>query len=233
MSVTAQTIIQQAYGYSLRNRSGSVADEATELVNVINRLVLDAFLVAASLNPAKIGVADEVDFAVAPVNGWPRPARALSIYRIEAVGGSTAPALADGTEVVVVPDEDRRANLLVPTIYERGDTFFPNPAGHSTSPTGGKLRILAARRPNLLTAGGSLTATIDPLFPDDMAGLLVVQLALYLAGKDGRTDELDKLVREEARWATLWEQYLSAATVVTQRRWAPRSTYTPRTQVEE
>lgn len=230
MATLLSTIFEQATGLSLRNRREAIANEPTEMTLVVNRLLTDAFLDAAAINPERFGLADDVAFLVAPVGGWPRPARALSVYRVEGISGSTVPTMANFTEISVVSERDLDADRWKPVIYERGGVFYPGRS--ALSPTGGSLRFLYARRPVLLAADSNPSATeIDAGFPDEMVPLIVYGLALYLAQKDTRLDEANLLQQQYEQWRTLWQRYLEQGTVATRYRWAPRTATTTATKV--
>lgn len=228
MSTTAETILTRAYGYSLRNRQGAVANEATELVSVINRLTIEAFLLAARINPTYFGLVDEVAYTGSPINGWPRPSRALSVYRIEATG-ATVPTLTDGRAIWPVPDDDRGAVTLEPSIVERGTVFVYNSSGIAGSPTSGTLRFHYSRAPVLMTPGGLLSQTIDSSFPDHMTGMIEAGVAHYLAVKDGRADEIPAVAKSVELWQAAWTDFLLNASPNTIRRFAPRGGRTPET----
>jgi hypothetical protein len=230
MATTLSTIFEQATGLSLRNRREAIADEASELVMVVNRLMTDAFLEAAAINPERFGLVDDVAFLASPVGGWPRPARALSVYRIEGISGSTSPAMANYTEIAVVPEHDLSADRWRPCVFERGGVFY---SGRTTpSPVGGSLRFYYARRPLLLAANSTPSSTeIDSSFPDEMVPLIVYGVALYLAQKDNRAEEIAVLTAQYGEWRALWQRYLEQSTTAVRYRWAPRKSTTPAVQV--
>lgn len=228
MATTLISIFEQSLGLSLRNRRTSIAEEAGELILVINRLLTEAFADAIEINPEFFGFVDDVVFSGNPVNGWPRPARAMTVYRIEGVIGQTTPPLG-GTEIQIAPERDKESVRFHPSVFERGRVFYSGTSPES--PTAGTLRFFYARRPTLLLIGAPVTTDIDSGFPDEMVPLLIYGVAIYLAQKDSRTDELQVLSAQFELWKGLWQRYVEQTTLNIRYRWAPRRMVTPGTEV--
>lgn len=219
MTLVASDLIVSGIGSSARNRSGILADSQSELLGVLNRLTMDLFFDAAVLNPFFIGSVETVAFS-APANGWPRPAGALSVVRIESTT-TTQPGLGDGTEILVIQPDNREAGVFEPHVIELGGIFVAS--GPATSPTGGPLRFWFARRPVPLTLNGGLSQNIDPLVPDDMESYFVNGIGAYLAMKDQRADEVAVFGGQRDAARAMWSQMVGSATPAVRRTFTPRS----------
>ena len=219
MTLIASDLIAAGIGTSARNRSGILADSQSELLAVLNRLVMDLFFDASVINPFFIGSVETVAYD-ATAGGWPRPARALSVVRLEATA-TTQPGLGDGVEVIVIQPDNRDAGQYEPHVLELGGVFLAS--GVASSPTGGPLRFYFARRPVPLTLNGGLSQTIDPLVPDDLEAYFVNGVGAYLALKDQRADEVPVLQGQRDAARALWSQMVGAATPALRRTFTPRS----------
>lgn len=218
MATTVRTLVEQALGLSLRNRRESIANETTELVQVVQKGLMEAFGDAAGIYPEYFGTKEAVPFS-GVLGGWARPSRALVVYRIE------NPSL---VEVVVVGDTDRQAERFSPSVVERGRVFYPGET--SGSPTAGDLSMFYARSPVQLSLG-TLDQDIDSLFPDDFINLLVLALGVYMATKDQRADEVPALQTQLDEWRQMWQGVLRQATTSTRYRFTPRTMHTPSTRI--
>lgn len=223
MPLLAQTLAVAALGTSARNRSGLLTDATSEILGVLQRLGTDLFLDASVAAPFSIGAFEIVPYS-ATVGGWLRPANALSILRLEAVGPSgsapTVPSIADGTVVRIVHPDDRRAGALEPHVIELGVSLLPS--GETGSPTGGGLRCFYARRMANLNLLGTLNQPLDPAFPDEMMDYFVAGLAEYFALKDQRLDEMPAHGARKTEMRTLWARYLMAQTPALSKTFFPR-----------
>lgn len=194
VTTTVQDILNGAYGKSLKNQPGTIASEATELLQVVNRIFRGIYSFSARLNP--IFFAEEFDVAEA-AGTWPRPEEAEAIVRVE-----------DSTdvEVVVVPFDDRSAEPGKLSMYEFGQTFRVAGAGNDPA---GALTFWFSRRPTFLTA---LVDTLDAQWREEYNELAILELAIYLSAKDGRFDEVQLFAPERDRWASLLGAFLQHAT---------------------
>lgn len=219
MTLIASDLIAAGIGTSARNRSGILADSQSELLAVLNRLVMDLFFDASVINPFFIGSTETVAYD-ATAGGWPRPARALSVVRLEATP-TTQPGLGNGVEILVIQPDNREAGQFEPHVLELGGVFLAS--GLASSPTGGPLRFWFARRPVPLTLNGGLAQAIDPLIPDDLEAYFVNGVGAYLALKDQRADEVPVLQGQRDAARALWGQMVGAATPALRRTFTPRS----------
>lgn len=171
VTTTVQDILNAAYARSTQNNPGTIATESTELLSVVQRAIHGAYAFAARINPTYFAETADV---VGAAGVWARPETAESIFLIEE---------AAGTEVVVVPYNDRAAEALLPSVFEFGRNF--NKAGNATDPGDtDTLTFYYSKRPATLTA---LTDTLDPLWTEQFNELLELEVAIYLAAKDGST----------------------------------------------
>ena len=146
--------------------------------------------------------------------GWARPANAESVWRIEADTG-TVPTTDTGTEVCVVPFDDKTAESGKPSVYEFGQQFYG--AGNSLDPTSGTLQFFYSRRP---TDPANLGATLDSSWLEQFNEILILEVAAYLALKDGRGDEYQALNADKASWVKQYIMFLEHATANERRRFA-------------
>jgi len=144
--------------------------------------------------------------------GWRRPVDAESVWRIEADNG-TVPTTTAGTEVVVVPFDDKGAEAGKPGVYEFGQQFYG--AGNSLDPTSGTLQFFYSRRP---TDPATLTATLDASWIEQFNEALILEVAMYLALKDGRPEEYKALAADRDNWVKQYIMFLEHATANERRR---------------
>jgi hypothetical protein len=137
---------------------------------------------------------------------------AESVWRIEADTG-TAPTTTTGTEVVVVPFDDKTAESGKPGVYEFGQTFYG--AGNALDPTSGTLQFFYSRRP---TDPATLTATLDASWIEQFNEALILEVAMYLALKDGRPEEYKALAADRDNWVKQYIMFLEHATANERRR---------------
>lgn len=197
---TGEDIVYAAYGFSSSNQPGKIADEASELLEFLNRATRAFFAIAARVNPAFFGTQSAVSFASSK---WVRPATAELVFRIETA------ALA---EVVVVPIEDRAAEPSLAGVYTVGREYFPR--GLANDPSG-TLTFWHSRQATPIAA---LANTIDAGWPENFNQLLSLEVAGYLALKDGRAEELGGLAAQRDWWLKLFLAHVEHADVGIRRR---------------
>lgn len=203
--MTVQELLTAAYAKSKKNQPGRIATESTELVAVVNRVIRMYFQIAARVNPYFFAKSASVAFAS---TGWPRPSDAEAVLRI------TNPS---AVEVVVVPIEDPTAESGLPAVYRISQEY--RTAGNASDPTSGNLTFLYSKRPTDLTA---TTDTIDTLWPTAYAELAALEVATYLAVKDGREGEVPYLAGERDRWLVMFLAFLEHETMNERRRYDQR-----------
>lgn len=198
---TAQDIIVAALLRSTKNQAGDIATLDTELVAALNRGLRGAYAIAARVNPEYVGAIESV---VGVAGVWQRPALAESVWWIERT---------DGREVAVVPPAERTAEPGLPSVYRLGRQYVT--VGRMTDPTATEtLRFYCAMRPAALALPDALPSSWDRGYDD----LLILDLALYLALKDGRLEEVPPLRAERAAWLQLYVNFLTHETAGIKRR---------------
>lgn len=205
VTTTPRQILTGAYAKSKKNQPGQIATESTELLQVVIRAMRGLYAFATRINPTFF--ADTFDVAYA-APGWARPEGAESIWRIE--------FQATGAEVVVVPFDDRKAEELLAAVYRFGQIY--RPAGNANDPGAtDSLTFFYSKRPS---DPADLDSPVDALWQEQFNELLILEVAIYLALKDGRQAEADALKEERDRWATLFVAFLEHETIGERRRWA-------------
>lgn len=206
VTTTPRAILEAAHGRSMRNNPNSIATMNTELLRLVNRSLQGLYSFAARINPLFFAESYPVPY-VAP--GWARPQTAESVFRLE---------LLDGTEVDVLPLEDRNANagLDRPSVYRIGQIY--RPTGNSGDPANQTLQFYYSRQP---IDAATLDTTLDSLWVERYNSLLIEEVAIYLALKDARSnrgEEIAQLKQERDRWALLFAAFMEHETINERRR---------------
>lgn len=193
--MNAQAIIAAALLRSNQNEATDLAEQATELVAVLNRVLAGVYAVAARVSPEWVSEA----IVVPEVNGtWARPARAESVWRIED---------AQRREVIVVGVDDEGADTTRRALTRLGRTY--RAVSRPTGTPAGSLTFYCALRPApLVGLGAALPGSWESAYDD----LLILELACYCALKDGRGDELPALRAEQQSWLALFVAFLEHET---------------------
>jgi hypothetical protein len=194
---TPQQIFTDAYAKSKKNQPGRIATESVELLGVVNRVIRTFFQIGVRVNPTFFGDSAPITFAA---GGWARPTAAEMIYRIEETIGSA--------EVVVVPFDQKTAESGLPAVYRLGQVFYS--AGNAGDPTSGDLTFFYAKTPTDVAA---VDDPIDSMWPETYKELAVLEVAAYLAVKDGRESEVAYLVGERDNWLRMFLAFLEHETV--------------------
>jgi hypothetical protein len=206
---TPREIFDAAYGMSKLNQEGEVAGEAGELLPLLNRTLRGLFAEGARVNRRIF-----TQRLTVPVSSgtWPRPAAAEVVLQIEGGSGSGV----EGTKVIEVPYDQQHVDLHRPAVFVLGQRYYSR--GTPADPAGGSLIFYYSARPATVA---SLTAPIDPLWPSQFDQLLVLEVARYLAVKDGgekRAQEIaafeSEYQREHARYVA-WLEHESTTEVKT------------------
>jgi hypothetical protein len=201
---TVQDIIDAAYATSSKNRVGSAASELGELLPVVRRSVQSLFADAVTHNRALFAQRRTVAWDSA-LGGWRLPSGIESVIRLERVSG---------TPVSEVPFDDRRADRARPSVYLLGQTFYP--AGNAGDPSNEPLVLFCSMMPAPMP---SLESQIDPLLPEHLLRVPILEVAIYLAVKDGdRESEIAAFTAERDREYARYVEYLRHATTTLGRR---------------
>lgn len=197
-----EDILNDAYPKSKKFQPGKIVAEATEGLGVVNRVIRTFFQIGVRVNPTYFG--DSATVAHNGTTGWPRPTYAEAVYRLEQ----------SGSEVVVVPFDQRAIEAGKPAVYRWGQIF--RSAGNTGDPTSGSIDFFYSKRPADAT---SLTDDIDSLWPEAYAELATLEVAAYMAAKDKLTEELAYFVTERDRWLRLFIAHLEHETLNERRSW--------------
>ena len=214
--ITVQQILNRAYSKSLKNQPGFIADEATELLAQVNRAFRAFYGMAARVNPTFFGTTATMSEASAT---WVEPTDAESVYYLEQDS--------DKAEVIVVPIEEQDAEPGELAVYSLGRVYQAS----SSNPPSGVLNVYYSMA---FPEASALGDTIDPSWPDSHNELAVLEIAIFLAIKDGRAEELGGLVgmrnaevkrfltRVENQHANLRTRFGPAQAINTSDVWSPR-----------
>lgn len=170
VTTSAQAIIVAALATSAKNRPEYLATNSSELLDLLTREQRAAFSVAARVAPTYFADAAPVSYA-AP--GWARPEVAQSVFRL---------TNADDDRVEVIPYDDLDLLPESPCVYRLGGVYRTR--GNAPDPTSADtLTFWYARRP---VAFAALTDLLDAQWPEAYNSLLIADMAMYFARKDGR-----------------------------------------------
>lgn len=202
MATIVDEIIEGAFAKSSKNKASIIANSGVELLGVSNRALRKYFSRIARWNPVLIAEIETVSFAAGV---WARPANVQSVLRIEFD--------ANDEEVHVVPFDDRQAEEVLPSLFRVGRSYYS--AGNANDPTNEDLNFYCAKFPDLNSA---TTQTLDALWPEEFNECLMHEMAIYLAIKDGRADELTGLNAERDEWEDLLLEFCEHETANERRR---------------
>lgn len=230
MSTTIKKLIDAAYAQSSANDPGKIATDA-ELIMLVDRRCKRLYSRAARKNPWYFG-------ASANVAGdgvkWPRPATAELVFRAESAGGAGSGAnkkiAAVGTEVSVVPFDDRDAELA-PRIYPLGRAYYTvgiAATDPDVSANGDLLKFFFSRRHadfDPLLASDHATNTLEADWPEQFNDLFVLHIGRYLSRKDVMRDqgEYGALSDELKDVEALFEEHLEHELLAMKARWGQLS----------
>lgn len=200
--MTYADLIIAALARSAKNDPDILATHESELLEAAHRAVAGAYAVAARVNPEYVGVAVPVDEL--PAGSWARPQ------------GGTIFGITDaaGREVVAVPYHDQQAEPSKPAVYLMGARYHAVQGG-ANAPAGA-LTFYLAEQP---AAPATLDDALPASWPVAHTDLLVADLALYLAVKDGRMEEVGALEVERQAALGRFVSFLAYENVITRRRY--------------
>lgn len=173
MATTLKQLIEAAYSRSTFNDPDKLATDK-ELAGVIDRRFKEVYSIAAGINPYYFGTTADV---VGVAGVWDRPTAAELVAHIEKT---------DGTEVAVVPFEDKGAELP-PAVYSFGRKYYRTADSSATLTATDTLRFFYSKRPATMSAA---TDQLDAEWPEQFNDLIVLHVARYLAVKDQRVEEV-------------------------------------------
>lgn len=185
MSTSAQSLVTAAFARDAMIDVASVSTQYAEVISALGRILRRWMQRGVRRNPEYFGVVKNVPLSASgSISGWARPSDAAAIYRIEAAGDTkdeVNAVIANGSEITVVPFDDRAFIAGDPAVYEIGGRFVR--AGNAGDPASGSLNFIYAATPSVPAA---ITDIIDVRFPDDHADLLISDLNVWFAKRDGR-----------------------------------------------
>lgn len=195
VTITPQDVLNQAYAKSLKNQPGFIANEATELLAQVNRALRALYSIAASINPTFFGKSADMSEAG---QTWLEPDDAESVYYMEEKSG--------GAEVIVVPVNEQDVEPGKKAVYSVGRVFRAS----STNPPSAVVTAYYSKKSEI---AASLSTPLDQTWDEGHNELLVLELALFLAIKDGRAEELGGLAQQRnmelRRFVTRLEHHLA------------------------
>lgn len=202
--MTAAEYIQAAVARSYRNMGDVGADPTTELLGVLSRLFASYYAEAADQNPAVMATLSVVPWNV--LGYWEMPSDQYALYELRT---------ASNVKVVVVPFDDRAAEPSEAAVYRLGVKYYP--AGNPNDPTNVALQFTYQPVPPTFALE---TDAAPPEWPLQFDERVIVDLAVYLAEKDGRPEDVAAMQAEAAKWRSLYDRWLSIADVNTVRRFS-------------
>lgn len=179
---TAIDILREAYATSRLNEAERIADESGELLTLLNDRLRYYMAMGARKNRTRFG-GRLVSAYDANAAGWPIPQGAEMVLRLEAGSSMTSPVIAAGTEVALLPYDQRHIEPQKPAVYTLG--AFVYPAGRAVDPGNGNLVFLTASAPAAIP---TLTSPLPIAWPETFDSILKWEIAIYLAQKDGERD---------------------------------------------
>lgn len=217
--MTAAEYIAAAMGRSYLNRGEVLALTQQELLGQLTRQFRRYYADAATQEASVFAQTAVLVYTTGPAR-WPLPTDIDVLHHLEQ---SSQP-------ITVVPYEDRtEAEPSEACVYRLGNTLYP--VGNSTDPTATSILALYTPIPAAFTTTGQSSPSAWNIAFDDM---VVVELALFLAKKDGRMDDVQTLQMElddpATGWKQLWTTWLGRASINVTRRFAtPRPVPSPAT----
>lgn len=178
---TVQDVIDQGFAKSAAARPESISATGV-LVTRVGICLQEVFGLLAREQPALLGTTAVVGF---DGTGWPRPADCMRALKVQATATTqVVPPMAVGAEFAIVPFDDQAFCAGRPSLTELGQRF--QATGQAIDPTGGNVSVIYARAPQVPTV---TTDLIDALFPAFLIDLLYLDMALFLATQDKRTED--------------------------------------------
>jgi len=173
---TVQNIIDGGLAWSTASDQDVLATDA-QLIAVVDLAQKKYFSLANSINPAFFGKRDTVA-APGANTPWASPSDAEVIYRIEDASG----------ERVRVVDINNQEAAYGPAVYHVGQGFYST--GTDPNPASETLTFFFGKQPATVAA---VDTSLDGLWHDGDDSILELEVAMHLAVKDGRADDVAML----------------------------------------
>lgn len=180
-----QQIINNAYARQKRAQQGVDANANTELRPQLFDILGIYFGLGARVNPEFFAVQESVAWDAA-IAGWRRPAAAELIYDIEDQ---------ENDEVVRVPRDDQGCEPSMKAVYRFGQAYYPV-SGFSAPASSAPLIFRYSKKPD---EPAELLSDIDSMWPAGHETLLALELAIYIAQKDRREEDVVYLAAQRDR----------------------------------
>jgi len=203
VTTTGQMIYNGALAKSSKNEPGNFSDP--EIIRRINKRLAGLYEVAARVNPLMFA---ETAAVVEAAGVWARPEEALSVIKLE----DTTP-----DPVIIVPHDDQQCEPSQLCVFEFGQEFLA--ITNATGTPSGNITFWYARRPTDIAA---LANTLDPQWREDFNELLELELAIDLAAKDGRIEDVGLAKADRDGWLTSFASFLQHSTAGERRRFGHR-----------
>lgn len=203
----AQDYITRALARSYRNRGEVLAPAATEMLEQLSLLFVEYYGLAAGLNPSIFARQAVLAWNGA---GWTIPADSdtMSVIRTN-----------QGQDVTVVAIDNLDAEPSRPCIYRLGKAYFP--AGQPNDPVNTPLTVFYTVIP---ADFADLNAAPGVEWAAQFDQAIIVELALWLSGKDGRADEIAELTTIRDRWKGQFTEWCSRESLMLVRQFARQAT---------
>jgi hypothetical protein len=198
---TAEQLIEKAWSRSAFNDPDDDASPA-ELISVLDRVLKGVYSLAAGIN--RWYFAEET--TVAPASSkWAIPTDATVVHLIQTTAR---------VRVHEVPRLDTAA-ARAPRVYRLGRAYYTvGGVGDPSSTADSLILTHSVQHPNLDPAAAASAAvnTLDASWPEHFNGLLIAELARFLAAKDERTGsgEVQLLDAEIEKWTALFTAEVQA-----------------------
>lgn len=197
---TFEDVLIAGIARSGKSRNQQLASNTTEMLAMMKRSQRTMFALAARANPFFFGKLE----AVAKAAGtWAWPSDMELLFRLEYAS----------VEAVIVPIDQKNAEPSKPALYPLGTKLYS--AGGTLDPTTGPVTFYYSRRP---VDPDELTSEIDADFPESHLDVLILDVATYLATKDGRGDDRQAFMQERGSFVALFLAHLEHATASIERR---------------
>ena len=189
---TVQEVINIAYARSKRAQQG-VDALPEELFLALWDIMARYFSVGTRVNIEWFTVQEDVSYHSGE-GGWRRPSDAESVHLV----------MTGGEKVAKVPFDQKTAEPEKPAIYRLGGIYRVALTANGP-PTTSPLTFFYCRRPQLIQ---SAEVGLDPLWPAGHETLLGLELAIFLARKDNRNDDIPHLEAQRDECAKWYIEFL-------------------------
>jgi hypothetical protein len=205
--MTAQDYINKAIARSYRNRGEVLAPEGAEMLVQLGDLFVEYYLFATGLNPAVFATTTALSWNG---TGWDIPANCDTMIQLRTQAG---------TPITVVAVDNLDAEPTRPCVYRLGRHYFP--AGLPSDPGATGIVAFYTLIPEPFA---SLAASPGAEWPAQYDTMVVVDLAMWLAAKDGRTDDVAEMLPLQQKWAGRYTEWCSRESLDLVRQWTKLAT---------